>query len=504
MATAVRKYIQPLEQGLIFGFDRTNKFSMFDPHQVWMKDLMKNHEMVLLGAFMGSGKTATALRAFWELWVEGKVKKLLIVAPLNVAKDTWPDEIMDWTFSRDFEYTVLVGTPEQREAAAAKDVDVYIINRENLKWLYDTHGMKYFDQFDVMVYDEASRLKSGEKKTQARKRADGTRTRRGRSEFMYVCKVRWRIKRCWELSGTPCPNGLIDLWGPAYVLDKGAALGTELKAFKARWFNEDIYAHTITPQPHAEAEITERLKGLMYVLKEEDYADLPPLQVRDRWVNLSPSDMKKYQRLQREMALEEYNVEAITNGVLINKLLQLANGSVYAAADEDDPGWTPTTPPEAHRIHERKVEELGSVFEEAGGRPVLIAYSYKFDVHAIKKKYPWVRVYGETANDNRDWNRGRLKGMIMHPASAGHGLNFQHGGNIAVWYGLNWSLELYQQFNKRLHRRGQKGSFVRLYRILARGTADARVADVLEQRDVTQARITDAFRVLPSDIGMAA
>lgn len=504
MGVAARKYLQPEDHRLIEGFDRTLKFSMFDKYQIWMKDLMKSHDAVLLGAFMGSGKTAAALRAFWELWVEGKVKKCLIVAPLNVAKDTWPNEIMEWTFARDFHYTVIAGTPEQRAAAAEAEADIYIINRENLRWLYDTMGMSFFDMFDVLIYDEASRLKAGEKKTKRRKRADGTYTRKGRSEFMYVCKVRWRIKRCWELSGTPCPNGLIDLWGPAYVMDKGAALGTERKAFVSRWFDEDIYAHTITPQPHAEKEITERLKGKMYILREEDYADLPPLQVVNRMVDLSPTDMKKYKRLRREMALEELGVEAATNGVLVNKLLQLANGSVYSAVDEMDPDWTPNAPPQANHIHDRKLEELGSIFEEAAGRPVLIAYSYKFDVHAIKKRYPWVRVFGETANDNRDWNQGKLRGMVMHPASAGHGLNFQHGGNLAVWYGLNWSLELYQQFNRRLLRRGQRNSFVRLYRILARGTEDLRVADVLGERDVTQTRITEVFRVLPEEIGMAA
>ena len=491
-----RQYLQPEAYGLIEGFDRTLTYEDFDEYQQWMSKKLETSEAILLGAFMGSGKTATTLHAFWKLWKSGKVKKGLIIAPLNVAKDTWPDEIMVWDFSRELHYAVIVGDEGTRLKALEEDADLFIVNRENLKWLYQTKGALWFKQFGILIYDEASRLKGADKKTKKGKpRKDGTVKPRSRSEFGYVAQVRRLIPQVWQLSGTPSSNGLIDLWGPGYILDFGERLGNSLTAFRERWFQYDQYKRTWAPFMHSENEIMDKLKDIMFVLREEDYLKLPPLKVYDRYVNLDPKHMQRYREFQRTLALEEYDVEAVNKGVLSNKLLQFANGSIYSDADMDDPDWTPTTPPKANYIHDRKLEELGSIFEEANGAPVLIAYTFKFDVHAIKKKYPWVRVYGETPNDLKDWNQGKLKAMILHPASAGHGLNFQHGSNIAVWYGLNWSLELYQQFNKRLHRRGQKGECVKLYRILARGTHDDWVAETLENKAATQDQIVEHVRV---------
>lgn len=472
----------------------------FEEYQDWMSALLQKKKSVLLGAFMGSGKTATTLHAFCELRKKGLAKKALVIAPKNVAADTWPDEIMIWDFSRELHYSVVVGDVETRLAALEEESDLVIINRENVRWLYEEKGLRWFNQFDVLIYDEASRLKSGEKKTRGGVRADGEKTRKRPSEFAYVAKIAKRFKWVWELAGTPSPNGLIDLWGPLYVLDRGSRLGSSITAFRDRWFRYDMSKRKYDPFDLSEKQIMDALQDIFYCLKEEDYLKLPPLQIVDRWVHLDPKHMKMYREFQKTLALEEYDVEAVNNGVLCNKLLQFANGSIYADADDAEEGWKPNQKPVAKHVHNRKLDELGSIFEEAGGRPVLIAYSYKFDVHAIKKRYPWVRAYGETPNDLRDWNSGKLRAMILHPASAGHGLNFQHGGNIAVWYGLNWSLELYQQFNKRLHRRGQKGSFVRLYRILARDTNDARVAENLAKKAITQDRITDSVRVLLEDI----
>lgn len=504
-----RLYLQPEAYGLVEGFDRTLTYEDFDEYQQWMSKLMQEHDAVLLGAFMGSGKTGTALHAFYEKWKTGEFKKGLIIAPLNVAKDTWPDEIMVWDFARELHYSVIVGDEDTRLEALEHEADLYIVNRENIKWLYELKGARWFRQFDIMIYDEASRLKGGDKKTKKGKpRKDGTVKPRSRSEFGYTAQVRRMIPKVWELSGTPSSNGLIDLWGPGYILDYGERLGTSLTAFRNRWFRHDQYRKTWEPFDHSEEQIMSALKDVMYVLREEDYLELPPLEVRDRYVHLEPRHMDMYRRFQRTLALDEYDVEAVNNGVLANKLLQFANGSIYSEADQDDPDWTPTTPPVAKHIHNRKLDELGSIFQEAEGAPVLIAYTFKFDVHAIKKRYPWVRVYGETPNDLKDWNQGKLRAMILHPASAGHGLNFQHGSNIAVWYGLNWSLELYQQFNKRLHRRGQKGEFVRLYRILARDTHDHWVAQTLENKAATQDQIVEYVRVnmerIRNDLGIAA
>lgn len=480
------------------GFPVTRSARDFEDYQWWMSDLMFNNDVVLLGAFMGSGKTATALHAARKLLDQGKIKKVLVVAPLNVAKDTWPDELLVWDFARRFTYTVIVGDAEQREEAARKDVELYIVNRENYGWLYEMIGVRGW-KFELLIYDEASRLKEGDKKTKPTVRKDGSVGRSRRSHFGYLTQTRHKFKRVWELSGTPAPNGVIDLWGPVYILDQGKRLGASRTKFRERWFRYDQYARTYEPFDHSEKEITDRLKGVFWCLKEEDYLDLPPLKVVDRIINLSPKHMAQYREFERTLALEEYDVDAVNNGVLCNKLLQFANGSIYAEADEQDPEDF-RTKSVAKFVHNDKLDALGSIYEEAGGRPLLIAYSYKFDVQAIKKRFPKFRIFGESANDLRDWNRGKLPAMILHPASAGHGLNFQQGSNLAVWYGLNWSLELYQQFNKRLHRRGQEADSVWLYRILARGTNDIKVAERLEQRGVTQDRITDAVRVRVADI----
>lgn len=496
----VRTYYQADVVEVLDGLPPALTYENFEPYQRWMTDLMQRHDAVLMGAFMGSGKTATTLHAFTQCRARGEVTKGLVIAPLNVAKDTWPDEMLVWDFARNLTFSVIVGNAEERTAALQQDADIYFINRENLRWLYEKVGMRGW-KWDCLIYDEASRLAEGDKRTKPTKRKDGSVGRSRLSEFGYLKKVRHRFKKVWELSGTPAPRGLVGLWGPIYILDGGNRLGSSKTAFHERWFRYNSYTYSHEPFDHSEAEITERLKDIMFCLNEEDYLDLPPVKTVDRFVTLDPKHMKQYRDFERTLALDEYNVEAATNGVLTNKLLQFANGSIYAEED-GDPSEAPDlkTKAVAKHIHNQKLDALGSIFQEAAGRSVLIAYSFKFDVQAIVKRYPFVRVYGSTPNDLQDWNRGKLRAMILHPASAGHGLNFQKGGNIAVWYGLNWSLELYQQFNKRLARRGQEADTVWLYRILARGTMDERTAQRLIEKGATQDRITDEFRVRAAQI----
>ncbi len=487
----IREYFQADIVQILEGHELTRTRDDFADFQRWMGNALLTHKKCLLGAFMGSGKTVAALWAARKLMDQGKVKRILVVAPLAVAKDTWPDELMIWDFARRFDYSVIVGTDEQREAARRSPAELHIINRENFAWLYERWGYRSWP-YDLLIYDEASRLKGGSKRTKPVERKDGTFSRKRLSEFGYLRKIIPKFKRVWELTGTPAPNGLIDLWGPVYILDQGARLGTSRTAFEQRWFRKDPYTRRLEAHDHSEKEIMDRLKGIFYTLKKEDYTDLPPLIIRDRFVHLDPKHMRMYRKFERTLVLDEYDVEAVNSGVLCNKLLQFANGSIYV--DEA----------QAEYVHDRKVRELESIVAEAGGRPVLIAYSYKFDVVAIKKRFPKFRVFGETAHDLRDWNRGKLSGLILHPASAGHGLNFQYGGNIAVWFGLNWSLELYQQFNERLPRLGQKSDHVWLYRILARNTNDLRVAAALERKNTTQDRITDAVRVHVEEVRRAA
>lgn len=489
-----RQYLQACEQEILEGFDETLTADDFTEPQKWMTNLMASNRAVYLGAYMGSGKTAAALRAFHMLWEDHhRSITLLVIAPLYVTLDTWPTELLKWDFARDLTYSVIAGDPDNRSAALKRKADVYVINRENYAWLVDKIGNGHWP-FNILVYDEASRLKGGNKRTS--KNAEG-RTRL--SGFGYLAKTAPLFEARWLLSGSPATEGLIDLWGPVYVLDRGERLGRSLTAFRDRWFKYDPYKHRYTPFGHAQDEIMERLRGVFWVLKEEDYRD-SLLTLSDRFVRLDREHMRLYRRFERTLVLEGYDIEAVNNGVLAGKLLQFANGSVYDNLDEDDPEAHMRSRPEAKKVHERKLQDLESIIEEAAGDPLLIAYSYKFDVHAIKKRFSWIRVYGQTGSDLKDWNAGRIRAMVMHPASAGHGLNFQGGGHLACWYGLTHSLELTQQFNKRLDRLGQKADFVRTYRILARNTLDEDVAENLERKGVTQEGIIDAVRVRIEDI----
>lgn len=471
-------------------------------YQRWMSDLIVAKD-VFLGAEMGLGKTAATLHAIVRLLKAGKVRQILIVAPLKVAEETWSAEIAKWSFARGLTYRIVTGTEAERRAALTHPAQVTIINRENLPWLQKTLGVRRW-KFDMLVYDEASRLKSGRKRSKPKARADGTMPPKRLTEFGILRRMRHTFKRVVELSGTPSPNGLIDLWGPIFLIDLGKRLGDSMTAYKRRWFYPESRfdpSDKDKPFPHSEAEIMSRISDVFYSLREEDYLKLPPLITQDHWVNLTPAEMKRYKAFERDAAMQVRNsrgqreiVEAVNGGVLTGKLLQFANGSMYLG-DKFDEETGGKLPKESVKIHDHKIDVLDSIVAEAMGRPILCAYSFQFDRDAIMKRFPFARLYGETKNDMRDWNAGKIKLLVMHPASAGHGLNFQHGSNIAVWYGLTWSLELYRQFMKRLHRSGQKADKVFLHRILARGTMDYNVVEALQARGATQDSITEAVRV---------
>lgn len=462
----------------------------FRPYQHWMADVVLKQRFVYLGAEMGLGKTAASLLAASILLDLGVVNRVLVIAPLRVAEETWPSEIAAWAFARHLRYQVVTGTQEERLAALAiPDCPVTIVNRENLRWLYKHFTARRWP-FDMIIYDEVSRLKAGRLKTALTQKDDGTYSGGRDTELGILDKIRHKVVCAIGLSGTPAPKGLIDLWGPTYYLDGGKRLGSSFTAYKDRWFKTSAYDYSVTPHEHSEAEIMERLQGLFYSLREEDYLSLPPMIEMDHVVRLPPAVMKQYRSFERESAIwlrdgenDPEIIKAVNNGVLTNKLLQFANGSLYREDGSDI------------KVHDAKIAALESIISEANGRPILCAYSFKFDKAAILKKFPKARVFGDTPNDMRDWNAGKIDLLLTHPASAGHGLNFQHGSNIAVWYGLTWSMELYRQFIKRLHRSGQKADRVYLHRIIAAGTADEDVVRVLRDRTATQDRITDAVRV---------
>jgi len=461
----------------------------FREYQKWMAQKIIELYGVYLGAEMGLGKTAAVLYAISVLVRTGEIENVLIIAPLRVAEETWPEEIAKWDFARHLTYRVVTGDNAERRAALKRKATITIVNRENLLWLLKGIGMKRWN-FDMIVYDEASRLKKGVERTNPQPRKDGTTPDPRYTELGCLLRVWGKTKKIVELSGTPSPNGLIDLYGPIKAIDRGERLGTSKDAFTRRWFTEDRWTRKIEPKVHAEDDIMSRIGDIFFSLKEEDYLKLPPLIPVDHVVHLTKKEMAGYREFEKETAFEVLDrwgepevIEAVNNGVLTGKLLQYANGSLYR---EDK---------SAFKIHDHKLDVLESIMEEAAGTPVLVAYSFQFDRDAIKKRFPYARIFGENKNDKRDWDDGKIKMLVTHPASAGHGLNFQKASNIAVWYGLTWSLELYRQFIKRLHRSGQKADKVFLHRILTAGTVDYDVLDVLDDRGATQDQITDRVRV---------
>lgn len=451
-------------------------------HQRWMEEKIYEQPYLLLASYMGSGKTVSVLTAARRLLDEFMVRRILIVAPLLVAETTWPDEIEGWSHTRPISYEVITGPEERRLARLAEPAEIHIINRENVPWLWRRLGKDW--PYDWVVWDESSRLKAGRKRTGGGKKlkADGSVTKPQLSEFGAICAARKRIAMVTELTGTPAPNGIQDLWGQIYLLDQGERLGRSKTAFLRRWFDSDYMGYKYTPRPHAESEIMDRIKDIMVCLKEEDYADLPPLVPNIVKAPLPKKAMEEYRRFELTLVSEEYDVEAVSRGVLTNKLLQFANGSLY---NEDR---------DALPVHEAKLDALQRIVDEAAGQPLLVAYSFKFDLQRILKRFPKAVILAEDPDAVKKWNRGEIPMLLAHPASAGHGLNLQKGGNIAVWYGLTWSLELYQQFNKRLHR-GDQTRTVFLHHIVAPGTADEDVLEAMNTKGATQDTVTDAVRV---------
>jgi len=436
-----------------------------------MADQIKKRPAILVAADMGTGKSAAVLTAIRELLDEFVIRKVLIIAPLRVATDTWPDEIAAWSHTRVLSRSVLVGTAAERARAAHENTELHIVNRENLPWLWKLWGDRW--PYELVVWDESSALKAWKKRTRCRQL----------TRFGALAAARKHIHRIVLLTGTPAPNGLQDLGGQAYVLDQGERLGRSRSSFEQRWFNSDYMGYTLTPKPHAEAEIMGLLGDVMVGLRAEDYIKLPPVVPNLVRVRLPDKVMQEYRRFERSMVSEAYDVEAVSRGVLTNKLLQFANGALYRGDKS------------VVEVHDAKLDAFERVVEEAAGQSVLAAYTYRFDLDRLRKKYPRAVVFDESPNAVKDWNAGKIAIMLCHPASMGHGLNLQFGGHIACWYGLTWSLELYQQFNARLPRPGQKHHSVFIHHLVAVATADEDVLAVLSRKDATQRAVHEAVAV---------
>lgn len=464
----------------------------------------------MLSMGMGIGKTGAVLTAIRDLLDTFQVSHVLVIAPLLVAEETWPDEIETWEHTEVLDYEVLTGPPARRESRARRLPELSIINAENIVWLVEFWGDDW--PYDWVIVDESSKFKNPAKKTKPTKKAvekivnetlaklpkdmhpddievavakAAKRAPRYPTRFGALCTRLQFTHRFTTMTGTIAPNGLLDLWSQYYLLDRGQRLGTNYSAYRQRWFDGDYMGFKYAPKPGAFEQIMDAIRDITISMRTKDYADLPEVMHNHIRVKLPPKVMKEYRKFERTLVWEHggEGIEAVNNGVLTGKLLQLANGSIY-----DEEG-------EAHEIHDLKLDALDRVIEEANGAPVLVAYSYDFDLVKLRKKYPRAEVVGEAKNLQKRWNRGEIPILLAHPASAGHGLNLQYGGCILVWYGLTWSLEYYQQLNERLRRPGQPETVI-IHHIIAEGTADERVIEVLPEKEATQDAVVEATKYI--------
>lgn len=435
-------------------------------YQTYATEFIKAKDEAAIFLSMGLGKTVITLTAIKDLLDAGKVNKVLIVAPKRVAESTWPDEIKKWDHLSGLDYAVATGAPKQRMDALNENKPVTLINRENIEWLVDKSGYEF--DFDMVVLDELSSFKSYQSK-----------------RFKAMIKVRSKIDKIVGLTGTPSSNGLMDLWAEFRILDFGERLGRYITNYRQRYFEPDKRNQSVIfsykPLPFAEETIYDKISDITISMKAEDYLELPDLIINEVKVDLSESERATYDGLCKDMVVQvqENEIDAINAAALSNKLLQMANGAVY------DETKTPVF------IHDRKLDALEDLVEGANGKPVLIAYWFKHDLERIKKRFDVREI--KTTDDIADWNSGKIQIAVIHPASAGHGLNLQSGGSTLIWFGLTWSLELYDQTNARLYRQGQKESVV-LHHIITKGTIDEDVMAALKDKQETQDALINAVK----------
>ncbi|HFI0595358.1 TPA: SNF2-related protein [Streptococcus suis] len=443
-------------------------------YQVVAKDFIIGHPYAAVILDMGMGKTATTLSAVNELMFDRfEVTKVLVIAPLRVANTVWGDEIEQWTELRHLRYSKIVGTPKQRKVALQKDADIYIVNRENLPWLVEQCS-PYF-KWDMVVIDELSSFKSWQSK-----------------RFKAFMAMRPYMKRIVGLTGTPSSNGLMDLFAEFKVIDGGERLGRFIGEFRSRYFEEGrrngniVYEYI--PMDYAECQIQDKISDITISMKALDYLDMPDLISTKKLVRMSEKEKEKYSQFKKEYVLSELDgleVTAANAASLTNKLVQLSNGAVYS----DDHTVVP--------LHEQKLDALEDILESANGETVLVAYWFKHDLARIIGRLEKLKVKSrvlKTEEDIREWNKGNVPVGLLHPAGAGHGLNLQKGGHHLVWFGLTWSLELYQQTNARLWRQGQEAETVVIQHIVTEGTIDEEILKALENKDAQQERLIAAVK----------
>ncbi|HGI3676520.1 TPA: SNF2-related protein [Streptococcus agalactiae] len=449
------------------------KLSLHDYQEV-TKDFIIRTPYAAVILDMGMGKTATTLSAINELMFDRyEVSKVLVIAPLRVANTVWSDEIEQWEELRHLRYAKIVGTPKQRRAALEQDADIYIVNREILPWLVQQCS-PYF-KWDMVVIDELSSFKSWQSK-----------------RFKAFMAMRPYMKRVVGLTGTPSSNGLTDLFAEFKVIDSGERLGRFIGEYRSRYFDEGrrngniVYEYI--PMDYAECQIYDKIDDITISMKAMDYLDMPELISTKKVVHLTDKETDNYKRFKKDYVLsdlEDGEVTAANAASLSNKLVQMANGAVYS----DDH--------QVVSLHDQKLDTLEDIIEAANGEPVLVAYWFKHDLQRIEERLAKLKVQGtvlKTEQDIREWNKGNIRVGLLHPASAGHGLNLQKGGHHLVWFGLTWSLELYQQTNARLWRQGQQAETVVIQHIVTEGTIDEEILKALENKDAQQSRLIEAVK----------
>lgn len=400
-----------------------------------------------------------------------EVNKVLVIAPKKVAESTWTNEAQKWDHTKHLRVSLCIGSEKKRIRALNTPADIYVINRDNVVWLVDYYRNSW--PFDMVVIDELSSFKNHKAK-----------------RFKALCWVRSHIKRIVGLTGTPAPNGLLDLWAQIYLLDQGERLGKRITHFRERYFEPDKRSRdmvfTYAPKPGADETIRSLISDICVSMKAEDYLQLPDCITNDVYVELDTKARKAYETLEKKMLLEvdESTIDAGTAAVLTNKLLQLCNGAVY------DESRTVVN------IHDCKIEVFKETVEALNGNPVLVFYNFQHDFDRIKQALAGTGLVVrdlKSPQDQDDWNNRKIDVLLAHPASCAHGLNLQQGGNHIIWFGLNWSLELYQQANKRLHRQGQTEKVI-IHRLVVRGGVDEDVIAALDRKEATQNNLLEALK----------
>lgn len=442
----------------------------YSPHdyQRYAAEFIITQPVAALLLDMGLGKTSITLTAINDLLFDSfEVHKVLVVAPLRVARDTWSAEIEKWEHLKNLRYSVVVGTEQERLKALRTPADIYIINRENVQWLVEESGIPL--DFDMAVIDELSSFKNHQSK-----------------RFRAFMKVRPKLKRIVGLTGTPAGNGLMDLFAEFKLLDMGERLGRLIGQYRNAYFQPDkrngMVIYSYKPLPEAEQRIYDKISDITISMKSADHLKMPELISSEYTVRLSENEKEKYDRLKKDLifSTEDNEVTAANAASLSNKLSQMANGAVYS----DDESVI--------EIHDRKLDALEDIIESMNGRPLLVAYWFKHDFERIRKRFEVREI--RSSEDISDWNSGKIPVALIHPASAGHGLNLQNGGSTLVWFGLTWSLELYQQTNARLWRQGQTADTVVIQHIIAKGTIDEQITKALKTKDTTQAALITAVK----------